>query len=173
MIVRRSLIALLVLAPALPARALDVAPLDRVLREYVSGGRVDYAALAADAEAKADLDRFLADVAAMPDDPTGCEVRVRLALPGRETRELPGRIVFVDPQINAVNGQYRVWAEVENPDGLLRPGHRARGWTPPSDPSARWARDRSHRGAWQSGSAGQSHTRWPPSPIAARRVRWG
>jgi RND family efflux transporter MFP subunit len=65
------------------------------------------------------------DVAAMPDDPTGCEVRVRLALPGRETRELPGRIVFVDPQINAVNGQYRVWAEVENPDGVLRPGHRA------------------------------------------------
>jgi multidrug efflux pump subunit AcrA (membrane-fusion protein) len=69
--------------------------------------------------------RIVSTSRVLPDDPTGCEVRVRLALPGRETRELPGRIVFVDPQINAVNGQYRVWAEVENPDGVLRPGHRA------------------------------------------------
>jgi len=36
-----------------------------------------------------------------------------------------GKIVFVSPEIDPINGQVRVWAEVENPDGLLRPGLRA------------------------------------------------
>ncbi len=36
-----------------------------------------------------------------------------------------GKIVFVSPEIDPINGQMRVWAEVENPDGLLRPGLRA------------------------------------------------
>ena len=35
-----------------------------------------------------------------------------------------GRITFVDPEINPVSGQYRIWAELPNPDGRLRPGHR-------------------------------------------------
>jgi multidrug efflux pump subunit AcrA (membrane-fusion protein) len=30
--------------------------------------------------------------------------------------------VFVSPEVDPVNGQVRVWAEVENRDGQLRPG---------------------------------------------------
>lgn len=37
-----------------------------------------------------------------------------------------GKIVFVSPEIDPVNGQVRVWAEVENPAGRLRPGIRAK-----------------------------------------------
>lgn len=33
-----------------------------------------------------------------------------------------GRIVFVSPEIDPVNGQVRVWAEIENPELRLRPG---------------------------------------------------
>jgi RND family efflux transporter MFP subunit len=37
-----------------------------------------------------------------------------------------GKIVFVSPEIDPVNGQVRVWAEVENPAGRLRPGIRTK-----------------------------------------------
>lgn len=37
-----------------------------------------------------------------------------------------GRITFVSPEIDPVNGQVRILAEVDNPDGILRPGLRAR-----------------------------------------------
>lgn len=37
---------------------------------------------------------------------------------------LPGKIVFVHPEIDAVNGQIRVWAEVDNKEGRLLPGDR-------------------------------------------------
>ena len=30
--------------------------------------------------------------------------------------------MFVSPEVNPVNGQIRVWAELENQDLLLRPG---------------------------------------------------
>jgi multidrug efflux pump subunit AcrA (membrane-fusion protein) len=33
--------------------------------------------------------------------------------------------VFVSPEVDPVNGQVRVLAEVDNPDGVLRPGLRA------------------------------------------------
>ena len=36
-----------------------------------------------------------------------------------------GKIVFVSPEIDPVNAQVRVWAEVENPDLSLRPGLQA------------------------------------------------
>jgi macrolide-specific efflux system membrane fusion protein len=36
-----------------------------------------------------------------------------------------GKIVFVSPEVDPVNGQVRVLAEVDNPDGVLRPGLRA------------------------------------------------
>jgi multidrug efflux pump subunit AcrA (membrane-fusion protein) len=35
---------------------------------------------------------------------------------------LNGRVVFVSPEIDPINKQVRVWAEIENPNGLLRPG---------------------------------------------------
>lgn len=43
-------------------------------------------------------------------------------LDGRQPVEFPGRIVFVSPEINLVNNQVDVWAEIENRDLLLRPG---------------------------------------------------
>ncbi len=39
-------------------------------------------------------------------------------------RNVNGKIVFVHPEIDPVNGQIRVWAEVENKDGWLLPGDR-------------------------------------------------
>lgn len=50
-------------APRARSAEADPAPLDRVLGAHVRDGRFDYAALAADAPRKADLDAFLTDVA--------------------------------------------------------------------------------------------------------------
>jgi multidrug efflux pump subunit AcrA (membrane-fusion protein) len=60
-------------------------------------------------------------------DLVGSKVRLRLSPaegnPAAEKpRELPGRILFVSPEIDPLNSQVRVWAEVENPDLQLRPG---------------------------------------------------
>lgn len=53
----------------------------------------------------------------------GSAVRVRV-IPNDEDKSVivKGRIVFISSEIDAVNGQVRVWAEVENPDLVLRPG---------------------------------------------------
>jgi hypothetical protein len=47
------------------AAALDAGPWDRVLRAHAHGGGIDYAALARDDSARADLSAFLASVASM------------------------------------------------------------------------------------------------------------
>ncbi|MGE0608770.1 MAG: efflux RND transporter periplasmic adaptor subunit [Pirellulales bacterium] len=39
-----------------------------------------------------------------------------------ESQDFRGEIVFVSPEIDPVNGQVRIWAEVENRGQLLRPG---------------------------------------------------
>jgi multidrug efflux pump subunit AcrA (membrane-fusion protein) len=52
-------------------------------------------------------------------------VRVRLALPGKPEAEFTGRVVFVSPEIDPVNSQVRIWADIENPKLELRPGLRA------------------------------------------------
>ncbi len=41
---------------------------------------------------------------------------------GDQAAEYDGRIVFVSPEIDPVNGQVRVWAEIDNTDLKLRPG---------------------------------------------------
>lgn len=53
----------------------------------------------------------------------GASVRVRVT-PNDEDKPaiVKGKIVFISSEIDAVNGQVRVWAEVENPDLVLRPG---------------------------------------------------
>ena len=53
-------------------------------------------------------------------------VQVTAAIPGHGDMHFDGKVVFVSPEINAVNGQVRFWAEVENRDGWLRPGMVAR-----------------------------------------------
>jgi macrolide-specific efflux system membrane fusion protein len=55
-------------------------------------------------------------------DLVGRSVTLSVDLPGASHAEFRGKVVFVSPEVNPVNGQFRVWAEVENRDQLLRPG---------------------------------------------------
>ena len=56
----------------------------------------------------------------------GREVRLTVELPQGGEVTLLGKIVFVDPEIEPVNAQLRVWAEFSNPDLQLLPGMRAK-----------------------------------------------
>jgi len=49
-------------------------------------------------------------------------VRVDVRFGDDKVVSFDGKIVFVSPEIHPVNGKVQVWAEVENHDGLLRPG---------------------------------------------------
>jgi macrolide-specific efflux system membrane fusion protein len=62
----------------------------------------------------------------LPPDLRGAPVTITMELPGKGEATFPGKIVFVSPEISPVNGQVRVWAEVDNKDGLLNPGLRPR-----------------------------------------------
>lgn len=42
----------------------------------------------------------------------------------KEGRAWPGKIMFVDPEVDTITGQYRIWAEVQNHDQWLRAGLR-------------------------------------------------
>ena len=57
-------------------------------------------------------------------------IQMRMPLPNleleEERREFKGKLVFVDVGVEPVSGQMRVWAEIPNPDGLLRAGLPAR-----------------------------------------------
>lgn len=61
----------------------------------------------------------------LAENPTGRPVTLTVDLPGKPGAQFPGKLVFVSPEINAVNGQVRVWAEIENPGFELRPGNQA------------------------------------------------
>lgn len=52
----------------------------------------------------------------------GDQVRVSLADSGME--KISGEITFVDPEIDTITKQYKVWAEIKNKDLGLRPGMR-------------------------------------------------
>jgi len=41
-------------------------------------------------------------------------------------QEFAGEVVFMNPEADPVNGQIRIWAEIENRDRLLRPGQKGR-----------------------------------------------
>jgi macrolide-specific efflux system membrane fusion protein len=52
---------------------------------------------------------------------------IRLAVePGGEKNTATGKIVFVSPEVDPITGQVRIWAEIDNRDGRLRPGQPAR-----------------------------------------------
>lgn len=55
-------------------------------------------------------------------DLAGRPVMLVVDLPGAPKSEFPGKITFISPEVNPVNGQFRVWADIENRDQLLRPG---------------------------------------------------
>ena len=48
-------------------------------------------------------------------------VKLTVELDGKPA-EFAGKIVFVSPEIDPVNGQVRIWAEIDNPGLKLRPG---------------------------------------------------
>lgn len=53
----------------------------------------------------------------------GRPVTLFVEVPGRPRLEFPGKLVFISPEVNEVNGeQVEVWAEVENKNTRLRPG---------------------------------------------------
>jgi RND family efflux transporter MFP subunit len=60
------------------------------------------------------------------EDLRGATVTLWPELAESASETFSGKIVFVSPEIDPVNGQVRVWAEVENPAGRLRPGIRAK-----------------------------------------------
>lgn len=52
----------------------------------------------------------------------GCPVTLTVDLGQRQPTQFAGKIRFASPEIDPVNGQFRFWAEIENPELLLRPG---------------------------------------------------
>lgn len=63
------------------------------------------------------------DVGSLPPNAVGRAVELRLVgIDGAAAATYVGRITFVHPEVNPVNGQVRLWAEMENRDGALRPG---------------------------------------------------
>ncbi len=49
-------------------------------------------------------------------------VSVSVELPGQRETSFPGRLAFISPEVDPVNGQVRFWAEIENRDATLRSG---------------------------------------------------
>lgn len=45
---------------------------------------------------------------------------------GGKSQSFAGKIAFVSPEVDPITDQVRVWAEIENRDGRLRPGQAAR-----------------------------------------------
>ena len=58
----------------------------------------------------------------LPGDLVGRWATLMIDLPGEPGAAFDGKITFVSPEVNAVSGQVRVWAEVENRKLKLRPG---------------------------------------------------
>jgi macrolide-specific efflux system membrane fusion protein len=50
---------------------------------------------------------------------------VKLTLPWHEKQPFGGTIVFVSPEVDPITGQVRVWAQIDNRQGRLRPGEPA------------------------------------------------
>jgi RND family efflux transporter MFP subunit len=71
------------------------------------------------------LDRLraegLVNAQAVTGDLLGRRAKLSVTLDGTP-QEFVGKIVFVSPEIDPVNGQVRVWAEIDNPQLTLRPG---------------------------------------------------
>ncbi|PQO38944.1 hypothetical protein C5Y96_03470 [Blastopirellula marina] len=55
----------------------------------------------------------------------GSKATVTVEIPNREPIHVEGEVTFVDPEVDPVNGQVRVWVDLENEDLKLRPGLRA------------------------------------------------
>ena len=56
--------------------------------------------------------------------PVGSPIELHLALRKQVPETFSGHLVHVSPEVDPVNGQVRVWADVENADMRLKPGMR-------------------------------------------------
>jgi len=56
----------------------------------------------------------------------GLDADLETSLPGARPARFPGKVTFVSPEANPINGQVRVWAEFENKEARLRAGVAAR-----------------------------------------------
>ena len=52
-------------------------------------------------------------------------VQLYVDLPGKPKSRFEGKLVFVDPEIDPVNNQMRIYAEIDNTKLQLRPGQSA------------------------------------------------
>jgi macrolide-specific efflux system membrane fusion protein len=72
------------------------------------------------------LDRLRAEglvsAQAAGSDLNGRAVKLSVDVDGSGSKQFDGKIVFVSPEIDPVNGQVRVWAEIDNSGLQLRPG---------------------------------------------------
>ena len=62
------------------------------------------------------------DSKTLPLDLVGRPASLVFDVPGKASVSFTGKLVFVSPEIDPVNGQVRVWAEIDNHDLSLRPG---------------------------------------------------
>jgi multidrug efflux pump subunit AcrA (membrane-fusion protein) len=60
----------------------------------------------------------------LPPNLQGAPASIAIDVPGRGEVTFSGKVVFVSPEISPVNGQVRIWAEIANKDGILKPGLR-------------------------------------------------
>ena len=58
----------------------------------------------------------------LPTNLVGRPATLLVDVPGKSSAKFEGKLVFVSPEIDPVNGQVRVWAEIDNSDLSLRPG---------------------------------------------------
>lgn len=58
----------------------------------------------------------------LPTNLVGRPATLLVDVPGKSPAKFEGKLVFVSPEIDPVNGQVRVWAEIDNSDLSLRPG---------------------------------------------------
>ena len=56
----------------------------------------------------------------------GKSVQLNVELAEGKPSPFVGKLVFVSPEVDPITGQVRVWAEIDNRDGRLRPGQPAR-----------------------------------------------
>jgi len=61
----------------------------------------------------------------LPANLVGRNALLTADLPGKPNSKFAGKLVFVDPEIDPVNNQVRIWVEVDNSSLLLRPGQSA------------------------------------------------
>jgi multidrug efflux pump subunit AcrA (membrane-fusion protein) len=75
------------------------------------------------------LDRLRIEAFLQPSDLAQVQVDspVQFAVTlGKQVVDFDGSVVFVSPEVDPVNGQIRIWAEIDNPNLSLRPGQRGK-----------------------------------------------